>query len=236
MRNIKYRSLILLVFLIIPNRNLLSQDKFAIGFNSTPAITYSYSPSDLPSPKSNFGYSFGINGAYFIKQNLFIEAGINYQNKKLLFGKNIVDTRKAFIDVNGNGIFDGEDRIDFSRVVPTDFSNKYSGINLPITINYRTSKVYTTSFIGSFGIALNYIYNIEKISESDRFGENTEGNKSTSDFTSSISAGLALYQPIAENLLIIFGPRYFFDFYTSQKDLKAKFHTLGLEIKLYYLL
>ena len=234
--NMKYRFLILVFLLLISNRSILSQNKFAIGFNSMPAITYSYSPSDLPSPKSNFGYSFGINGAYFIQQNLFIEVGINYQSKKLLFGKNIIDTRKALIDVNGNGIFDGEDRIDFSRVVPTDFSNRYSSINLPITINYRTSKVYTTSFIGSFGIALNYIYNIEKISESDRFGENTEGNKSTSDFTSSISAGLALYQPIAENLLIIFGPRYFFDFYTSQKDLEAKFHTFGLEIKLYYLL
>ncbi len=62
-----------------------------------------------------------------------------------------MDTRKAWIDVNGNGIVDAEDRFDYSRLVPTDFSNKYSSISLPITINYKTSTKNTTSFIGSFG-------------------------------------------------------------------------------------
>ncbi|QQS36068.1 MAG: outer membrane beta-barrel protein [Ignavibacteriales bacterium] len=230
----KYRLLILMVFLIIANQSIISQNEFAVGVNGIPAITYSYSPSDLPSPKSNFGYSFGINGAFFIQPNLFIETGLNYQNQELLYAKDILDTRKAWIDVNGNGIVDGEDRLDYSRVVPTDFSNKYSSISLPISINYRTSKINTTSFIGSFGVNLNYIYNIEGISESNQFGENFEGDKSIDDFSLSISIGVALFQPLTENISLIAGPKYFFDFYTSPKDLEAKFHTFGLEIKLNY--
>ena len=236
MRSMKYRFLIFAVFIIIFNQNIISQSNFAVGINGIPAITYSYSPTDLPSPKSNFGYSFGINGVYFIQPNLFIETGLNYQNKKLLYAKDILDTRKAWIDVNGNGIFDADDRLDYSRIVPTDFSNKYSSISLPIMINYRTSKNNTTSFVGSFGVNLNYIYNIEGISKSNKFGENSEGDKSTDDFTSSISIGVALFQPLTKNIFLIAGPKYFFDFYTSQKDLEAKFHTFGLEIKLYYLL
>ncbi len=232
----KYRFLIFSFFLIISNQNTFSQNNFAIGINAMPAITYSYSPSDLPSPKSYFGYSFGINGVYFVEQNLFLEIGLSYQNKKLLYAKDILDTRKAWIDVNGNGILDTDDRLDYSRIVPTDYLNKYSSISLPITINYRTSKINTTGFIGSLGANLNYIYNIEEISKSNKFGESTEGNKSTSDFTSSISVGLALYQPITKNIFIISGPKYFFDFYTSQKDLKAKFHMFVLEIKLFYML
>ena len=232
----KYKFLIIIVSLIFVNQNILSQNNFAFGINSIPAITYSYSPSDLPSPKNNFGYSFGITGIYFIQPNLIIETGLNYQIKKLLYAKDILDTRKAWIDVNGNGIVDAEDRFDYSRLVPTDFSNKYSSISLPITINYKTSTKNTTSFIGSFGVNFNYIYNIEGISKSKQFGENSEGNKSTDDFSSSISIGVALFQPLTKNIFLTVGPKYFFDFYTNQKDLEAKFHTLGLEIKLYYLL
>ncbi len=232
----KHRLIILAAFLIIFNQSIISQNNFAVGINGIPAITYSYSPSDLPSPKSNFGYLLGINGAFFIQPNLFIETGLNYQKQELLHAKDILDTRKVWIDVNENGIVDIEDRLDYSRIVPTDFSNKYSSIILPITINYRTSKINTTSFIGSFGVSLNYIYNIEGISNSNQFGENSEGEKSTDDFTSSISISVALYQPLAKNISLIAGPKYFFDFYTSQKDLEAKFHMFGLEIKLYYLL
>ena len=201
----KYRLLILAVLLSISNQSILSQNKFAVGFNSIPAITYSYSPSELPSPKNNFGYSFGISGAYFFQSNLFVETGLNYQNKELLYAKDILDTRKAWIDLNGNGIIDAEDRLDYSRVVPTNYSNKYSSISLPILINYKTSKNYTTSFIGSFGININYIYNIEVISESNRFGENTEGTKSINDFTSSIAIGLALFQPITKKYIFNLG-------------------------------
>ena len=63
----KYRFLIIAVFLIISCQNVFSQNDFAIGFNIIPAITYSFSPSYLPSPKDNFGYSFGMNGVYFIE-------------------------------------------------------------------------------------------------------------------------------------------------------------------------
>lgn len=232
----KYKFLIIIISLNLINQDIFPQNKFAVGINGIPALTYSYSPSDLPSPKSNFGYSFGVNGNYYIQPNQFVETGLNYQTKNLLYAKDIMDTRKAWIDVNGNGIFDGEDRLDYSRVVPTDFSNKYSSISLPITINYRTSKINTTSFIGSFGVNLNYIYNIEEISKSNQFGENSEGDKSTDYFTSSISIGVALFQPLTKNIFLIAGPKYFFDFYTSQKDLEAKFHTFGLELKLNYLL
>lgn len=232
----KYRFLIIAVFLIISCQNVFSQNDFAIGFNIIPAITYSFSPSYLPSPKDNFGYSFGMNGVYFIEPNLFMETGLNYQNKKLLYAKDILDTRKAWIDVNGNGIIDAEDRLDYSCVVPSDYSNKYSSISLPITVNYRTSKIKTTSFIGSFGLSLNYIYNIEEISKSNQYGENTEGNHSTNDFTSSLTIGIALFQPITDYIILITGPKYFYDFYSNQKNFQVKFHTFGLEIKLYYML
>jgi hypothetical protein len=108
---------------------------------------------------------------------------------------------------------------------------------MPIKINYRTSKLNTTSLICSFGISLNYILNIEEISKSVQFGQNSEGSRASSDFTSSISLGLAIFQPIADNIFLISGPKYDYDFYSSDKNLSgAKFHTLGFEIKLFLML
>jgi hypothetical protein len=232
----KYMALIITIILFISIQNIYSQYKIAVGINAIPAITYSFSPADLPSPKNNFGYSFGINSIYVFQPDLFIETGLNYQNKRLLFAKNIIDTRKGWIDVNGNGIFDPGDRLDYSRLVPSDYSYKYSSLNLPIMINYRTSKINITSFVCSFGISLNYIFNIEEISNSAQFGQNSEGNKSSSDFTSSISLGIAIFQPIVDNIFIISGPKYDYDIYSSQKNINAKFHTLGFQLKLFIIL
>ena len=202
----KYKYLLIIFFLVTINHNIIPQNNIAIGFNATPALTYSYSPSDLPTPKSNFGYSFGLESLYFIQPDLFIETGLTYQNKRVLFAKNVLDTRNAWIDINGNGIIDNVDRIDYSLIVPTDLSFQYSGFSVPITINYRTSKNNTTSLIGSFGICLNYIYNIEALSKSNKFGENPFENISTDDFTSSLSLGLELYYPITNNIFLISGP------------------------------
>ncbi len=83
----KYKFLIIIVSLIFVNQNILSQNNFAFGINLIPAITYSYSPSDLPSPKNNFGYSFGITGIYFIQPNLIIETGLNIRLKNFYMRK-----------------------------------------------------------------------------------------------------------------------------------------------------
>lgn len=230
----RFKVLTILIFIII-NYNIFSQGNFAIGFNATPAVTYSYSPSDLPSPKSNFGYSLGINGVYYFNSNLFFETGINYQKKRVLFIKNVLDTRNAWIDVNGDGIFDiAIDRIDYSRITYRNYYMSYSSVALPLLINYRTSDINSTGFVGSLGINFNYIYNIEGISESNTFGELSEGNKSLEDFSSSLSIGIALYQPISSKICFIGGPKYYFDFYSGIENFNPKFHTVALELKLLY--
>ena len=223
--------LFIITVLFISNHNIFSQNNFAIGLNATPTITYSYSPSDLPSPKSNFGYSFGMNVMYYFNSNLFLETGLNYQKKRVLFIKNVPDYRYTWIDVKGNGVFDLEDRLDLSRIIYLDYYMQYSSISLPLLINYRTSQNNITSIVGSFGINLNYIFDIEGISYSDELGESSEGSKSLKDFSSSLMVGVALYQPINSGLFLIIGPKYYFDFYSNIENYNPKFHTLALEIK-----
>jgi len=232
----KYRALIILAFLVFSNPYNYPQNKIAIGLNVVPAITYSFSTEDLPSPKSYFGYSFGVNGVYIFQPDFFLETGLTYQHKRLLYAKDVPYTKRAWIDVNGNGIVDNGDRLDFSLIVPSDLFYDYSSLSLPITINYKTSKNYNTSLICSFGINLNYIFNLEEISRSNKFGQNSEGNIPSSDFTASASWGLALFQPIGYNIFLIFGPKYDYDLFPTKRNTEVQFHTLGFSIKLFLIL
>lgn len=177
---------------------------------------------------------FGVQADYYFQSDLFIEAGLSYQNKRALIAKNVPDTRGVLIDLNGNGILDDNETLNFDNIVYNDISYSYSIISFPITLNYRIEHVNGIGLIASAGVCFNYIYKNTVLEKSDRFGEVEGVRVSINDFTTSAVLGIAIEQPLTSDITVTAGPKYFFDFYNSAKYSNIRFHSIGFEVKAQY--
>jgi opacity protein-like surface antigen len=198
--------------------------KTAIGIDFAPSFTKPRGyPENFEVPFA-FAYGFGLSSILNLNSKMFLKTGIGFKLKNTV-NKNLVDSRNLF-DSNGN--------LNYDHLENYDVSTNYYYWNLPILLNYKLSKTEDakTIFYVSGGMEINYLY---KVKTTLHFFDGDQVYSSTPDktiFNLSFDIGTGVHFDISDRMLLLLEPKYCYDFYTSTYGLK--FHTLQLNVGLYY--
>jgi hypothetical protein len=201
------------------------QSPWFMGVSVNPSLTIPHMSISLPSPKARFNYSIGVNCLYSVSQSFFVRSGINYTRKSLLWAKDIIDTRFSYDPLTG--------KIDPSRIGKADISEAFDSVVLPLILNYKVASNEQSSLMIFSGVEPAYVFQRRQITDSSVGGE-TVAKTNRHELAGSLTAGIGLYQPLWANIVLLLVPKYSYDFYPSLAAENLAFHTISLDVELYF--
>jgi hypothetical protein len=232
------KKLTLLLSAIISLSSVAQEKKLAIGINFSPDYSYralNYRSGDRSYARyiaerngdeyGKLGFTTGINAAYFFKENLALEAGIQYANKgyKSTWGMPVIMTPKEPYISGGKELY------------------KYNFIDIPLKLNYfiGSKKVRAVAGVGIVpSIFLSSKYKtISYYTNGDKEIRKLNGpyhnyNPINVGAIASIGADIAL----SEVLHLRIEPTFRYQFVNLYRDYDIKEHlwSAGLNFGMYY--
>jgi hypothetical protein len=114
-----------------------------------------------------------------------------------------------------------------------EITEAFHSVTIPVVLNYKFSEEHGGSFFISGGFETGYLFYMKGYINS---GDNDEQIWDTrmDDWAVSITTGFGWYQPLGERFLLIFNPKYAYDFYPDWNQADFKFQTISLSVECYF--
>lgn len=221
------KKVLLIIILILSVQLAHGQNKIYLGLNISPSVSFPVVRgfSDYLDEKSDI--SFGICGAYFFSRHIFLKFLFTF-NQKGFTVNGIPNTRAAL-----NGTWNIDETRNYEEYPTFNDTETYQSFMLPLTINFKLSKLNKASLLFSGGTELGYLYNVKYIFEFSSGGQETY-QKRYSNFIGGLNLGVGLFQPIGENYLLLIAPKYSYAFYPDLGEKSLNFHSVHLDVEFYF--